>query len=73
MVQQRRYYPLFVSIGTNYIPTPEREKSYHEKYEWIEGWLQYVTAVMRNDDGEILVGYNKKHNAWQIPSGKIDK
>lgn len=73
MPKKQRYYPLFLSDGTNYI-TGERLQKYVEKYEWsADGFLQYVVALVKDETGAILVWYNKKHGSWQIPAGKIEK
>jgi len=71
---QRTKFPVCVSSGKNFDRDDEKHQKYIEKHEWsADGSLQYVTAVIRNERWDILVGFNKKHWSRQIPSWKIDK
>ncbi len=73
-MNQRTKFPVCVSSGDNFDKDEQKYQKYVEKYEWsADESLQYVTAVIRNERGDILVGFNKKHWSRQMPSGKIDK
>lgn len=71
---ERNKFPVCISLGNNFHKDEEKIQKYLDTYEWSnDGCLQYVTAVIHNEIWDILVGFNKKHWSWQIPSGKIDK
>ena len=66
--------PVWIWPWSTLIKNEEQWAKYKNVYERSDDWdLQYVTALIRDNEGWILVGYNKKHNSWQIPSGKVDK
>ncbi len=70
----RSQFPVYISSGSNFACDPVQLATYQKKYAWsADGCLQYVTGVIRNEVGAVLVGYNKKHRNRQIPSGKVDK
>jgi len=72
-MDQRTIFPIHISSGDNFYKNEEQYQKYIKKYEWSDDWcLQYVTALIRNEMWNILVGFNKKHWSRQIPSGKID-
>ena len=72
-MNQRTTFPIHISSGDNFHRDEEQYQKYIKKYEWSnDGCLQYVTALIRNEMWNILVGFNKKHWSRQIPSGKID-
>ncbi len=52
----------------------EQDEIQGGKFEYTDdGYLRYVLAVIRNEEGEVLMLQNKKHgNRWQCPGGKID-
>ena len=52
----QNHFPVFLPSGAEYYADPDRLAAYREKYERSEeGLLQYVTAVIRNDEGAVLV------------------
>lgn len=74
IMNQRTKFPVCVSSGDFFDRDEEKYQKHVKQYEWsADKSLQYVTAVIRNEMGDILVGFNKKHWARQIPSWKIDK
>ena len=73
-MNQRTKFPVCISSGDNFDRDETKYQKYVEKYERsADESLQYVTAVIRNEMWDILVGFNKKHWSRQIPSWKIDK
>lgn len=73
-MEQRKKFPICISSSTNFDENKEKHQKYINTYEWSDnGCLQYVTGIIRNEMGDILVGFNKKHWVRQIPSWKIDK
>lgn len=73
-IKDRTKFPIWVFPWKRFSKNPQKVKEFHKEYKFSsDECLQYVTALIHNDLWEILVWYNKKYNAWQIPSGKVNK
>jgi len=73
-MNQRSVFPICLSDEKLLQRKEEQYQKYLDRYKWSDdGCLQYVTALIRDEMGRTLVGWNKKHESWQIPSGKVEK